>query len=202
MSHTRTAGLVSGAVVAAVAGAASYTHMRALAAEHGEQWLSYITPLSVDGLLVVASLVIVEARRRGDRGPVLAWLALVAGVLASLAANVAAAGPDLTSKVIAAWPPAAFTIAFELVLRLVRVTTQPDTIAAQVPENQTSGEPGEGDLVDRAARFVAAREADGVDVGRGTLAKEFGLTEHQARQLLAKVRQRLEPTLHAVGGER
>lgn len=121
MNATRNAGVTSGALVTLVAAAASYTHMRELAARHGEAWLSWLMPLSVDGLMVVASLVIIVSRRTVGRSG-LAWLALVVGVLVSLLANVAAAGPDLVSRLIAAWPPLAFATAFELVLRLVRAT--------------------------------------------------------------------------------
>jgi nucleotide-binding universal stress UspA family protein len=119
VNATRNTGLVSGAVVALVAAVASYTHMRTLAAEHGQAWLSWFIPLSVDGLMVVASLVIIVSRRTDGRS-VLAWLALAVGVAASLAANVAAAGSDLASRVVSAWPPVAFAVTFELVLRLVR----------------------------------------------------------------------------------
>ncbi|PRX48702.1 uncharacterized protein DUF2637 [Prauserella shujinwangii] len=147
---TRTAGLVSGALVALVAAIASYTHMRELAAAHGEAWLAFLVPLSVDGLLVVASLVIVNARRSRGETPWLAWTALIVGVLVSLAANVAAAEPDLVSRLVAAWPPLAFAVSFELVLRLVRqVPHQADNLAThRVPglvENPAPevGPPGE-----------------------------------------------------------
>jgi hypothetical protein len=42
--------------------------------------------------------------RSGHRGGVLAWALLVAGSVASLAANVAVAEPTLIGRVIAAWP--------------------------------------------------------------------------------------------------
>lgn len=224
MSATRTAGLGSGGVVALVAAVASYTHMRELVATHGEPWLSWIEPLSVDGLMVVASLVVIVSRRTSGRAG-LAWLALVVGVLVSLLANVAAAGPDLVSKLVAAWPPLAFATAFELVLRLVRgtdtstpgddltarddvikLTTRTDKDGEPVPvpvavepvpdqpatehlvDRQEPHQAPGGDLVSRAKRLVAAGEANGVPVGRGTLARELEIPEHQARQLLATLR--------------
>lgn len=56
------------------------------------------------------------------------------GVAASLAANVAAAGPDVVSRIVAAWPPLSFATSFELVLRLVRST-------AATPGGAPPGEP-------------------------------------------------------------
>lgn len=227
MIATRTAGLVAGAVVALVAGLASYTHMRQLAAEHGEAWLANLMPLSVDGLLVVASLVIVTARRTGQRAPALAWLALVTGVVASLAANVANAGGDPVSKLVAAWPPLAFAVAFELVLRLVRAgrpVNEPPTEAAEAHASvessaaadpvdeptpavgdidavQPDTTPSPGDLVDQARHLVSQASGRGEQLGRARLARELGVTEHQARRLLDQLAAESRPALHAVGGE-
>ena len=79
--------------LAGIAGAISYSHMRALAAGHGETgWQAHAFPLSVDGIEIVASLVLLADRRTGRRSGWLPWAALVAGTTASLAANVAAAG--------------------------------------------------------------------------------------------------------------
>ena len=133
MNATRTAGLVAGAVVALVAFAASYTHMRQLAAEHGQGWLSWLIPLSVDGLLMVASLVIVTARRDRAGEPWLAWLALAVGVVASLAANVAAAGLELVSGMGSECAPVGFAVTFELVLRLVRAHDADEKVQVEAP---------------------------------------------------------------------
>lgn len=168
MNATRAAGLVAGAVVALVAGAASYTHMRQLAAEHGQGWLSWLIPLSVDGLLMVASLVIVTARRDRAGEPWLAWLALAVGVVASLAANVAAAGPDLVSRLVSAWPPFAFAVTFELVLRLVRTNAGEKTQAeaphtgVELPEQAPQGGARPA-LGDHEVRAVPDRSVPPVD---------------------------------------
>lgn len=212
MMASRTAGLVAGAVVALVAGLASYTHMRQLAAEHGETWLAYLVPLSVDGLLVVASLVIVTARRAGTSTPVLAWLALATGVAASLAANVANAGDDLVSRLVAAWPPLAFAVTFELVLRLVRTGDKQLATDDHQPVSSDDGDvwedphptrvdlptveqaaPGD-DLVTRARDLVATHGR----MGRQRLARELNITEHQARRVLAELS---HPVRLVAGGE-
>ena len=62
--------------LAVVAGAVSFDHMQELAERHGQHgWRSYAFRISVDGLEIVASLVLLadhRARRRGSavlRGP-------------------------------------------------------------------------------------------------------------------------------------
>lgn len=120
-AHSRTVrsiGMISVAVVAIVAAVVSYAHMQTVAARAGEGWRSYLEPLSVDGLLVGASLVLYV--RRTSR---FAWLAVTVGILVSLAANLAAAHPTLTSRLVSAWPAVALALSYETLLTLVR---QPD----------------------------------------------------------------------------
>src|SRR5216110_476067 len=82
-------------VLAGVAGALSYSHMAELARIHGEVgWRSHAFPVSVDGIEVVASLVLLAHRRAGTRAGWLPWTALVAGTAASVAANVAVGASD------------------------------------------------------------------------------------------------------------
>jgi Protein of unknown function (DUF2637) len=91
--------------LAGIAGAISYSHMRELAVAHGETgWQGHAFPLSVDGIEIVASLVLLTDRRTGRRSGWLPWAALAAGTTSSLAANVAAAGADLIGRVVAGWP--------------------------------------------------------------------------------------------------
>jgi hypothetical protein len=87
-----TAGLAV-AVLAVIAGAVSYAHMRVLADAHGETgWQAHAFPLSVDGVEVVASLVLLADRRTGPKPGWLVWAALAVGTGASVAANVAVGG--------------------------------------------------------------------------------------------------------------
>ncbi|HEX2301418.1 MAG TPA: DUF2637 domain-containing protein, partial [Pseudonocardiaceae bacterium] len=78
-------------VVALVAAVVSYSHMQEVAERAGEQWRSYLVPLSVDGLVVAGSMVLLTRRRAGLPVGWLPWVAVLGGVGASLAANVAAA---------------------------------------------------------------------------------------------------------------
>jgi hypothetical protein len=103
-------------VVACTAAVISYAHMRHLAIEAGEGWRADILPLSVDGMMVVASMTAL-ARRRAGKGAALAWVALLMGVVASMAANIASAQPTLQGRLMAAWPPLALVVAFELLLQ-------------------------------------------------------------------------------------
>jgi len=90
-------------VVALVAAVVSYSHMQEVAHRAGEAWRSYLVPLSVDGLVVAASMMLLTRRRAGLPGGWLAWPALLAGVGASLAANMAAAEATVTARLVAAW---------------------------------------------------------------------------------------------------
>jgi transposase-like protein len=103
-------------VVAGVAAVLSYAHMRHLAIEAGEGWRADLLPLSVDGMMVVASMTALARRRAGEQAW-FAWTAIFLGVAASLAANVAAAEPTLKGRLVAGWAPLALLFAFELLLQ-------------------------------------------------------------------------------------
>jgi Protein of unknown function (DUF2637) len=91
------------ALLALIAGTVSYLHMHTLVELHGQPgWVAALTPLSVDGMIVAASTTLLADSRVGEHGGVLPWMLLVAGSAASLAANVAAAQPTATGRVIAA----------------------------------------------------------------------------------------------------
>jgi hypothetical protein len=109
-----TAAVLAVAVVAAVA---SYEHMRALAAVAGEGWRAWLLPVSVDGLAVAASMTMLVRRRAGQRAGALPWVALLLGLGASLAANVAAADPTVAGRLVAAWPPVGLLLSYELLLQ-------------------------------------------------------------------------------------
>jgi hypothetical protein len=103
------------AALAGIAGAISYSHMRQLAQGHGQAgWHAHTFPLSVDGIEIVASLVLLADRRAGRRSGWLPWTALATGTAGSLAANIATAEPSMISRVIAGWPALALLIAVKL----------------------------------------------------------------------------------------
>jgi hypothetical protein len=106
--------------VALVAAVASYEHMRALAETAGEGWRAWLLPISVDGLAVAASMTMLVRRRAGERAGGLAWVALLLGLGASLAANVAAAEPTVQGRLVAAWPPVGLLLSYELMLQQIK----------------------------------------------------------------------------------
>jgi Protein of unknown function (DUF2637) len=113
--------IVCVALLALIAGTVSYLHIHVLVARHGQPgWVAALTPFSVDGMIVAASTTLLADSRTGRRGGVLPWALLVAGSVASLAANVAVAEPTLIGRVIAAWPSFALTASYELLTRQVR----------------------------------------------------------------------------------
>jgi Protein of unknown function (DUF2637) len=104
-------------LVAVVAAVASYEHMRALASVAGEDWRAWLLPVSVDGLAVAASMTMLVRRRAAQRAGALPWAALLLGLGASLAANVAAAEPTVVGRLVAAWPPVGLLLSYELLLQ-------------------------------------------------------------------------------------
>jgi Protein of unknown function (DUF2637) len=104
-------------MVAGVAAYSSYEHQRQFAAAGGAEAAgARLWPLSVDGLLLLASIGLLRAgphASRRTRGVL--WAALILGIAVSLAANIAAA-PVLGWQpvLVAGWPPVALLLAVEL----------------------------------------------------------------------------------------
>jgi len=130
------------AVVALVAAFVSYRHALQVVSEHGEGWpVAQLYPLTIDGLIYAASMVLLDAARRGTRAPALAYAALVLGIGATLAANVAAGlayGP--AGAVVAAWPAPALVISYELLMLIVRGSARvPAPVPVPVPAALANG---------------------------------------------------------------
>jgi hypothetical protein len=104
-------------VVASVAAYASYEHQRTFALDGGADPAgASLWPLSVDGLLVLATIGLLKPQAAGRRRTRYAVrLAFGLGIAVSLAANVAAA-PRLAWQpvLVAGWPPVALLLAVEL----------------------------------------------------------------------------------------
>jgi hypothetical protein len=131
--------------VAAVAAVASYVHMKTLGENAGQGLLSWGLPLSVDGLLVVSGMVMFVRRCAGQAAGCLPWIGLVLGLLASLSANVAVAGPDPLSWVVSGWPPVSLAVAFELLIMIFR-HMRPEQSAVDTPNKlseQSEQPPGD-----------------------------------------------------------
>jgi hypothetical protein len=119
-------GLLAVTVVSAVgtpAAVASYRHARDVVISTGDTVMAPWLPLSVDGMLLAALVVIWVRRHRGEdagKGP---WAAFLFGMVVTVAANLAAVGlkpahlgvPDGTDYVVALFPPVALAVTLELV---------------------------------------------------------------------------------------
>jgi len=128
--------------LAAVAAYMSYGHLRAVAESQGED-AAALFPISVDGLIVAASLVLLVQRRGGQPGGALPWAGLALGIAATIAGNIASAEPTTLARMVAAWPPIAFALSYEFLLTLLRPAdprpvAEPATGAVRVGE---AGEP-------------------------------------------------------------
>lgn len=150
---------VSAGAVAAIAAWSSYSHMVDVALAFGERpEVAYALPFSVDGMLIVASVVMVDDKRRSHRVRPVARLAFTAGVLASVAANVAAAQPSAGARIVAAWPAVALLLVVEMLARPTApaATQVPPTAAAEVPPVTAGNDPPAVEPI-----AAALRSADG-----------------------------------------
>ena len=94
------------ATVAAVAAVISYRHAYELVSTHGETGVTArLLPFTVDGLILAASMLILDANRRHQPVPPLARWCLGAGILATIGANLAhGLGHGPIGALVSAWP--------------------------------------------------------------------------------------------------
>jgi hypothetical protein len=148
--------------VAVVAGWVSYRHAVTVVSAHGESgWVGRVYPATVDGLIVAASMVLLDAARHRDRAPGLAVWLLAAGITATLAANIlAGAGYGTLGAVVSAWPALAFVGCYELLMLLVRASARRATTApVEQPESAAATAPGERSRPAPASTSAAAPAA-------------------------------------------
>ncbi|MGW4796328.1 DUF2637 domain-containing protein [Nonomuraea sp. NPDC004297] len=186
--------------VAAAAAYVSYHHFYGLAIALGERHdMAILYPAMSDGVIVMASLVMVYCSRRRLRVPVLAWVALALGGAVTLAANVAHGwSGGLGSRLVSALAPVAFAGAYELLMWIVRNTRRP---SADTPADEHVCRPAETVVeVERevpvvpADRYEAARLAyldslgEGKQrLGRRPLMHRWGLEQREAEEIIAEV---------------
>ncbi|HEY1618255.1 MAG TPA: DUF2637 domain-containing protein [Streptosporangiaceae bacterium] len=135
-------------VVAVVAAVASYVHIFALVLAHGQPWeLCALEPLSVDGLVLAASMSLAEG----------GWWArgmLWGAVVMTLAANVLYGWPHgFVGAVAAGWPAVAFIGSAELLIRSGGATAA----APAARGGRLAGQPARRGSGGRAAGKPAAR---------------------------------------------
>jgi hypothetical protein len=113
---TRVTTVIAVVVVAFIAALVSYFHVQQIADQSGEAWRSWLFPAMYDGLMVAASMVLLERKRAQENTSWLGWGALVSGVLLSLGANIADAVKHDNPIWLAGSAPVVFFVAFELLL--------------------------------------------------------------------------------------
>lgn len=120
-----TAAVVVG--IGAIAAYVSYRHALDVARAHGEPGSTgRLVPLTIDGLVYVASMVLLDAARRRAPVPFLARPALALGIGATVAVNVLhGIAHGLVGAVIAAWPAVTLVVTVELLMGMIRAARHP-----------------------------------------------------------------------------
>ena len=186
MTGDRAIRALTAAVVLAAAGFAavvSYSHIFDLGRVHGQSGTAArLLPLSVDGLILAAGLVLLHAARRQAPAPVLARWMLALGVAATVGANVAyGARFGMLGAIISAWPAVAFIGSAEMALGMVRA-------ARSVPED-VPGELAAGNGL--AAHLIEAQQKYAAEVAAGSpptirrIRSELSVGQDKARQVQA-----------------
>jgi hypothetical protein len=194
-------------VLAVIAGAGSFTHIRDTAAQHGQHGLmASAVAVCIDLTCVMAARERQRDKQNGIRARRLSWptVVLAGGVLLmSLAANLAQAQPTAWGRIVAAVPPAAFLVAVSMIER--RAARRPRLIAGQdvavgepsepgrpspVPDAGDEGRDGGDEALRAAARRAAAehQDANGLPITRDALRARLGVSNQAASELLRQLR--------------
>lgn len=114
--------VVAVCMVSLMATYVSYSHGYELARDSGEgKNRAWAFPLTVDGLIFSASMVILRASRHDIKPPKAAWFALCTGVAGTLFANVMHGVPyGPVGVLVSTWPAIALVLSFEMLMRLFR----------------------------------------------------------------------------------
>lgn len=112
--------------VAVVAAWVSYRHAVTVVTAHGEPGvIGHLYPVGIDGLIVAASMVLLDSARHQEDAPKLALWLLGSGIGGTLAANVlAGTASGWLGAIVAAWPALAFIGSYELLMMLVRASAR------------------------------------------------------------------------------
>lgn len=187
------------AAVAGVAGWVSYEHAFAVVRAHGESGaIAAAYPVTVDGLIYSASMVLLDSARRGVRAPALARWLLAVGISATLVANVAAGIRfGVMGAVVAAWPALALVGSYEQLMMIIRreAVPQVSTAGEAVAEDSDIAvaiEPATMPAVKRTPRRpkttadkVATLRATHPDMTQAQMAARLKVSERTIRRHLA-----------------
>jgi hypothetical protein len=171
--------------VAGVAAYVSYWHAVEVVTHHGEPGMvGHLYPVVIDGIIVAASMVLLDVARHRENAPPLAWWLLGTGIAVTLAANVTyGARFGLSGALWAAWPATAFVGCYELLMLLVRASARRD-------HRESSGgfpSPVPSTAEVAAEASLRATLAAGNPWSQNQLAERFGLTRAQATKVRSQV---------------
>ncbi|GAA1264677.1 SpdA2 protein [Planotetraspora silvatica] len=131
-------------ILASIAGAGSFTHIRDTAAESGQDgWMAWAVAVCVDLTCVMAARERQRDKKTGrTRRGLVSWptLVLVAGIVLSLAANLHQAEPTAWGRLAAATPAGAFLVAVSMLERRA-AGPRLDTASSTVPALATAPTP-------------------------------------------------------------
>ncbi|ASU58919.1 hypothetical protein CGQ36_15705 [Nocardiopsis dassonvillei] len=162
--------------MAVIAAIVSYLHAYAVVTEYGESVTAMMIPLTIDGLVYAASMVILHSARAGTKTPWLAGLLLWVGITATLAANVAHGWRNgLVGSIVAAWPAVALAGCYERLMWLVRSDNRPAREAA----SEVS------DIDQQAVEVYQEIVRIGSPLSERRLAERFGKSRRWARAIMA-----------------
>jgi hypothetical protein len=168
--------------VAAFAAVQSFSHIYWLARAHGQDRLdSALLPLSVDGLILACSLVLLHAARQKRPAGRLAYLALWLGIGATIGANAAYGWPWGPLGVASStWPALSFVLAVHVAMGAIKRGSKTG-ITVPVLDAVPST------VIEAARTSLAATVAAGNPLSQNQLQQRFGLTRAQATELRTSV---------------
>ena len=171
--------------VAGVVGYISYWHAVEVVTRHGETAVrGHLYPVVIDGIIVAASMVVLDAARHRERAPLLSWSLLGSGIGVTLAANVTYGVTfGLAGALLAAWPALGFVGCFELLMMLVRAAAR----RAQIVSPGTVSSPLPGSAEALAEASLRATLAAGNPWSANALVTNFRLTRPEATRLRTRV---------------
>lgn len=198
-------------VLASIAAAGSFTHIRDTADQHGQHgWMAWAVAVCIDLTCVMAARERQRDRRTGRAVRGISWptVVLVGGVLLSLAANLAQAERTVWGWLTAGTPAGAFLVAVSMLERRSsahHVVAEPSPIPPSfgrpspalvpVPDDQLlPDEPAEAagpaaELLTFARRVADEHQArHGRPITRDALRARLGVSNQLASDLLRQIR--------------
>ena len=163
----------------------SYWHAVQVVTQHGETGVrGHLYPIGIDGLIIAASMVVLDAARHIEAAPVLAWCLLGAGIAVTLAANVTyGVAFGLAGALWGAWPALAFVGCYEMLMALVRASAR----RAEAGPANTVSSPVPNAAEASAEASLRATLAAGNPWSVNQLATQFRLTRAEATKLRTRV---------------